>query len=191
MARFDGACLALIPSRCRSRTALLLLPSHSRCGFSAQRSSLFEVTSRAGSDCDRPGAVARLGIWKHSTTKGMAGLLLDLSDPDDQRIDLRLSRYRRRQSEWDQDDTRMAWPSPNSWITDAFVSGSHICQRRTFLASSGRPLHGGCLDIWLRRFALVVATADAPGALKSAGGQSVVPAGDRGMVPLVLPMPGT
>ncbi len=182
MARFDGAFLAFIPSRRRRRTALLLLPPHSWCRFSAQRSSLSEVTARARGDRDCSGAVARFGIWKRTRTKGMAGLLLDLSDPDDQCADLRLSRYRRRQIERDQDDTRMAWPPPNLWIADAFVSGSRVCQCRTFLASLGRSHHAGSLDTRLRHFALVVAMADAPGSLESASGQSVVPAGDRGMV---------
>jgi hypothetical protein len=190
MAHSNGAFLAFIPSHYCRRLALLLLPSHSRCRFSAQRSSLSEVTSGARGDRDRPGAVARFGIWKSTTTKGMAGLLVDLSDPDDQCSDLRLSRYRRRQIDRDQDDTRMAWASPNSWIADVFVSGSRNCQYRTFLASPGRPLHPRGLDTWLRGFALVVATAGVPGALESAGGQSLVPAGHRGMVALV-PMPST
>ena len=182
MAYFDGAFLAFISSRRRHRTALLLLPPHSWCRFSAQRSSVSEVTARARGDRDRSGAVARFGIWKRTRTKGMAGLLLDLSDPDDQCAHLRLSRYRRRQIERDQDDTRMAWPPPNLWIADAFVSGSRVCQCRTCLASLGRSHHAGGLDTWLRRAALVVAMAGAPGSLESAGGQSVVPAGDRGMV---------
>ena len=182
MARFNGAFLAFIPARRRRRIALLLLTPHSWCRFSAQRSSLSEVTARARGDRDRSGAVARFGIWKRTRTKGMAGLLLDLSDPDDQCADLRLPRYRRRQIERDQDDTRMAWPPPNLWITDAFVSGSGVCQCRTFLASLSRSHHAGSFDTRLRHFALVIAMAGEPGSLESASGQSVVPAGDRGMV---------
>ena len=182
MARFNGAFLAFIPARRRRRTALLLLPPHSWCRFSAQRSSLSEVTARARGDRDCSGAVARFGIWKRTGTKGMAGLLLDLSDPDDQCADLRLSRYRRRQIERDQDNTRMAWPPPNLWLTDAFVGGSGVCQCRTFLASLSRSHHAGNFDTRLRHFALVIEMAGAPGSFESASGQSVVPAGDRGMV---------
>jgi hypothetical protein len=182
MARFNGAFLAFIPARRRRRIALLLLTPHSWCRFSAQRSSISEVTARAHGDRDCSGPVARFGIWKRTGTKGMAGLLLDLSDPDDQCADLRLPRYRRRQIERDQDDTRMAWPPPNLWITDAFVSGSGVCQCRTFLASLSRSHHAGSFDTRLRHFALVIEMAGAPGSLESASGQSVVPAGDRGMV---------
>ncbi len=50
MARFNGAFLAFISARRRRRIALLLLTPDSWCRFSAQRSSLSEVTARARGD---------------------------------------------------------------------------------------------------------------------------------------------
>jgi hypothetical protein len=185
MARCDGTALAFVPPRGSRRNAFLLFPPNSRCTFSTQRPSLSEVSPRARGDRDRPGAVACLGIRKYTTTKGMASLLMDLSDPDDQCADLRLSRYRRRQISGDQDHTLITWPPPNSRITHVLVSDSRICQYRPLLAWPGGTCHAGGVDTRLRRFALVFAMADPPGALKPAGGHSVVSAGDRDMVEVV------
>ncbi len=149
--------------------------------FSPQRSSVPEVAPGAGHDCHRTGPVARLRIRKRTAPEGMAGLFLDLSNPYDQRAGFRLSGYRRRQTERDEDNPSPPGPSPNSRAVDAFSRGPRFPQRRAQLAPLGQTPHAGGVDPWMRRFAPFIAMANTPHHFKCAGGHAVIPPGGRGV----------